>query len=308
MVAGICVDCGHPVGSGTRMCPHCGCAEPMPAKATHRCVSCGNGLMSDKRPCTHCGAPDPLDSGPIVPALVRCGHCGNPTHVAAANCRKCRTAISQPASNGITPSFHGATETDRTAAAIRNATESQVYVARPISGGSVVDGGSGVRAAPESARVPAPERITCGCCGELQASGAAICPRCGVASPGSAAPALGRKSGKGFRLWAGAIVCLVAAAVLVAHAQVVKAGERKQRIREALGSDGSEDKIAEIVKEAAEIGVSTDALLRVRAHCLSREVPRPAMTELRHASIAAEAVGSDPEIAVMDAAHRACGK
>ncbi len=321
----------------------------MPTKARHKCAACGNGVMTIKQPCTHCGAPDPLDPGPVMPAVIRCAQCGNPTHVAAAQCRKCRTASGSFVANAAAPAFRESAEMSRAAAEARGVAAAQ---GRPTSAGHPAQATplaaplwDPTKVRPESAAVaPVPprrppseaavvfpraaesepdplapptaavsNRIPCGRCGELQPRGTAKCVRCGVDDPINAESLARRKPLFGFvnvpTLPAVVtLLGLLGLGALTIYTHVVKEEQRKQRVWEALGSRASEEKVAALEKEAADIGVSTDVLLRIRFYCLHREPQRPSSAALRQTRIAAERDGRDPETAVSDAARGACGR
>ncbi len=341
MVAGVCIECGHPVGSAKRPCAQCGCAEPMPTKARHRCVSCGNGVMSVKQACSHCGAPDPLSPGPIVPALVRCSQCGNPTHVSASHCRKCRTPSGSFVPNAEPPVSSAPAEPSRPASPGRQ--PSTERAARSVSGGapptllaaplwdpSRARPASPAPASPqpvpvaepapdESAPVDAPptavlaNRVPCGRCAELQPRGTRTCARCGVADPENAEPLAHRKPLFGFVQLptlpvAVALVGLLGLGGLTAYTRIVKEEQRKQRVWAAFGSRATEQTVANVEQQAASIGVSTDVLLRIRFYCLHREAQRPSDAWLKQARVSAERDGRDPERAVSEVARSACGR
>jgi hypothetical protein len=363
VVAGVCIDCGHPIGSGKRACPNCGCPEPMPTKARHKCVACGSGIMSMKQPCTHCGAPDPADPGPIVPAVIRCAQCGNPTHVAAESCRKCRMPSGSFNSSISAPAFQESVEINRAAAEARAIStamgrqpSSLSNAARGASTGlppsptalaaplwdptrnplETMAGHPGQRrvdldseqadkpsifpalfpslsATAEPPTAALVNRVPCGRCGELQARGTRTCVRCGVADPETADPVERRKPLFGFVHipTVPAIVTIVGLLALggfTIFTSLTKEEERKHRIWLALGAKADEMKVAEVEKEAAYIGVSTDVLLRVRFFCLHREQMRPSTAVMRQARANAERDGRDSDNAVSDLARGACGR
>lgn len=337
VVAGVCIDCGHPVGSGNRPCGHCGCAEPMPTRARLRCVSCGNGVMTAKQPCSHCGAPDPLDAGPILPALARCPQCGNPTHVAAAQCRKCRApsgciepgaaTVSWRESAAIAAARPDATASQRLpsarfgssaplAAPLWDPHRSPLPTHRPPSEPQPLPGSvAAAHDADDNLLAPPTadlrNRLPCGRCGELQPRGTRPCPRCGVADPETAEPIAPTKPLFGrIRIpvvpAVVTVVGLLALAGLTGYTRITQEQQRHQRIWQALGSLADEERVAAVVAEASAIGVSTDVLLRVRFICLRHEPERPTTAALRQVRLNAERDGRDPEAAVSEAARLAC--
>ena len=352
MVAGVCIDCGHPVGSGKRPCPKCGCVEPMPTKARHRCVSCGSGVMSVKQPCSHCGAPDPANPGPVTPAIVRCAQCGNPTHVAAESCRKCRApsnqfdAYTSPLQQRTAPTWSPSSSDVRPAVGPSGPSDSGAS-ARPPSG--AIDRSRAPLAAPlwDPSRTPlerrsselnavprpksepvvaAPEapvaaqpvgnpedRVPCGRCGEVQPRGTKPCGRCGAPDPETAEPAPHRKPLLGLVRFpvlpvATTVVGLIALGALTWHTQQLEEEQRKQRIWLAFGARATTAKVQELEHEAQVVGVSTDALLRVRFVCLHRETLRPTTKALLQARLDAEKTGADGDVAVAEAARVACDR
>ena len=153
-------------------------------------------------------------------------------------------------------------------------------------------------------------RIPCGRCGELQRRGLDKCPRCGVADPENAEPVAPRKTFSSLNVprlpVTVAVVGLLALGAFSVYTHLVKAEERKTRIWQALGSEANETAVRAIMDQAERIGVTTDALLRVRYNCRRREALQPSLDHLRTVASQAARDGRDPDDAVAEAARVMC--
>ena len=103
-----------------------------------------------------------------------------------------------------------------------------------------------------------------------------------------------------------AAICMLAVAVLLLASRTTSDSTRRDRVRESLGDEATQESILRMEQEAAELDVSTEAMIKVRFACLLHETKRPALADMRVARDRAESQGRSPEDAVVSAARAAC--
>ena len=313
-----CVSCGNGVMSVKQACTHCGAPDPLNpgpiVPAIVRCAQCGHPTHVAAESCRKCRTPSgSFTANAAAPSFHESTEFGR----VAAESRAISAAMGRQPSGGV------ATAPTTLAAPLWDPTRTPIDVSgashlpkRPESDIVAAEKASifpslSVTAEPPTASLV--NRVPCGRCGEPQPRGSATCGRCGVANPETAEPIERRKPLFGFvniptLPLVVTIVGLLALGGFTFYTQLTKEGERKQRVWLALGSKATEAKVAEVEKEAAYIGVSTDVLLRVRFSCLRRDEQRPSSAMLRQVRVNAERNGRDPGMAVSDAARSACGR
>lgn len=311
-------------------CTHCGAPNPLDpgpvVPAVVRCAQCGHPTHVAAESCRKCRTPNgSFNRSTSAPSF----HESVEINRAAAEARAISTAMGRPVSSATSRGVSGGvasapttlaaplwdptrTPIDTTSAshAVARAESDPDADERPSIFPPIFPSLSATAEPPTAALI---NRVPCGRCGELQPRGTRTCPRCGVANPETAEPIQRRKPLFGFVKiptlpLVVTIVGVIALTAFTIFTSMTKEEERKRRIWLALGSKADAAKVAEVEKEAAYIGVSTDVLLRIRFYCLHRDEMRPSSAVMRQAKLSAERDGRDPEMAVSDLARGACGR
>ena len=339
-----CVHCNQPVPSTRKTCPHCGKDDPLAKQQVLLCSTCRGIVLAHHTECPHCAAPDPHDAGGPPRRMTRCSACQHNVSRLATRCPKCK-AERHPDGDGAAPDKPVTRPHDPlrcpTCDAKLVSIEQRCLRCHPLAlaktsqtvapsaGAASVDpfdvfpaerarltGGSAVKAIVDPALLKrGAMTLPCVVCGQVVEVHRGPCPHCGTPDP-LHVPDIEIKStpmGQPVRVPMGLLITgvLVIAIVfglfqLFGHAS--DDSGRKRRMWLAFGDKASDAAVAEMEQEAAALGVTTDAMIKVRFACLHADRRRPSTQALLAEAEQGTKDGHNRDEAVVAMAHRVCGR
>ena len=319
-VVELCCACKKPIDARQLICPHCGDPEPRHASAQDkrimRCTHCHHVISRRTIRCPKCkatretsadglGITAPSDSLAVPPTHqrartadasstrrrsgqtreVRCDVCGSPLTLGSRRCARCEAPSGGKRST------------------IKSATAQRGGRGEPDAAAPAPEAAAG---APTPSSPPNAERASSPCttCGTLVQAGVKPCPRCQASDPSKRFDDEWVETESRWKMLASkpviaiVTVALVVAAALSFRASLVES-DNDRRIWRAFGDGASEERVNALKTEAAEIGVSSNTMIKVRFICLGLARLRPSTDELSASAQAAEAQGLDRDAAVL---------
>jgi hypothetical protein len=324
---GLCRGCNSPIGSGNKPCPHCGLEDPMPPPvARGKCTTCAKLVTADLSRCPHCGAPEPMQLRASTRRMVKCRQCAQPMSAEVLQCPKCKAATAEPEERDATDACRTC---GRTVPAVsgpcKHCGARDWTVKTPIGKCATCGEPVSLEARPSHCQAPDPVvadasqqkaaalPTRCGRCGaDLPAPGAPCeeCQRAQQKSPQAQKPTppmvLGWRD-RAVRLTVIVIAGLGAAGLLRwSLAAEPSARDRRERIARALGDGASERAVEKLDRDAKELGLPIDDMLRIHRVCAFDPSARPAPAELRAVREAAVQTGGDGVQAMVAFAKQRC--
>lgn len=302
-------------------------------KVVELCCACKNPIDVRQLICPHCGDPEPRQASGKDKRIMRCIHCHHVISRRATRCPKCKAdretsaagiGITAPSAASDAPPTH-----QRARTADASSMQQRSGQAREprcgVCGSSLTLGSQrcercdATAPAPEAVSAPTPsfppnaERASSPCttCGTAVQVGVKPCPYCRARDPSKLFDDEKFKMESSWRVLGSkpviaiVMVALVAAAAISFRASRIES-DNDRRIWRAFGDGASEEAVNALKTEAAEVGVSSNTMIKVRFACLGVAKLRPSTYELSASAQAAEAQGLDRDASVLAFAVSRC--